>query len=76
MVLDDAIRGGLRRHLSPAAIVLAGLLSALVVFGTSAIVSPLAVSADSYHQARCDGVTLRTKPSTTASRKATVAKGT
>jgi GH25 family lysozyme M1 (1,4-beta-N-acetylmuramidase) len=55
---------------------MAGLLAALVVFGASAVTSPSVVRADSFHEARCDGVTLRTKPSTSATRKATVAAGT
>ena len=64
------------RHLSPVAILMAGLLAALVVFGANAVTAPSAVRADSFHEARCDGVTLRTKPSTSATRKATVAAGT
>jgi GH25 family lysozyme M1 (1,4-beta-N-acetylmuramidase) len=63
-------------RLSPIAIVLVGILSALVLFSASAVSSPSTVSAASFHQARCDGVSLRTKPSTSATRKATVAEGT
>jgi GH25 family lysozyme M1 (1,4-beta-N-acetylmuramidase) len=67
-----------RSHrLSPVAIVLVGILSALVLFTASAVSSPLDTrAAASFHAARCDGVSIRTKPSTSATRKATLAEGT
>jgi GH25 family lysozyme M1 (1,4-beta-N-acetylmuramidase) len=64
-------------RLSPVAIVLVGILSALVLLTASAVSSPLDTrAAASFHAARCDGVSLRTKPSTSATRKATLAEGT
>jgi GH25 family lysozyme M1 (1,4-beta-N-acetylmuramidase) len=62
-------------HVSSPAIVLTALLAAIFLFTVGSVTAPGTALAASTLTSRCDGVVLRAKPSTSSTRKATLAEG-
>jgi GH25 family lysozyme M1 (1,4-beta-N-acetylmuramidase) len=56
-------------------IALTALLAAAALFAATSLAAPAPTLAASYKQAACDGVALRTKPKTSATRKALLSEG-
>ena len=64
-----------RHHDSSYGLVLTAFLAAILVFTVSSVTSPSDVLGASTLSTRCDGVSLRTRPSTSSTRKAVLPSG-